>query len=157
MGKKNKKVASGITASIKKIPAVDPGLPPEEFMQRKPAWRFSWMKQFDEYGYGLASLKKESDTVLDNLCDLETQTWSQIKQDRKKHHFIKVEDLSPKARHMLIRTNNDIPEIFLLHMGGGKPRLFGLIQDVAGVVDLFWWDPMHELCPSHKKHTGGRF
>lgn len=33
----------------------------------------------------------------------------------------------------------------------GRERIWGFIAN--GVMNLLWWDPNHEVCPSLLKHT----
>ena len=33
----------------------------------------------------------------------------------------------------------------------GPGRVWGIREE--HVLDLLWWDPRHEVCPSPKKHT----
>jgi hypothetical protein len=34
---------------------------------------------------------------------------------------------------------------------GGKPRIWGVLRQ--NVFYLVWWDPLHLVCPAHKRHT----
>jgi hypothetical protein len=44
----------------------------------------------------------------------------------------------------------DMTKISVLRLGG-QQRLYGFRD--RNVFHLVWWDPRHEIWPSHKKHT----
>ena len=65
-------------------------------------------------------------------------------------HPIKVEKLVPKARKRLEEISLDTEELFSLRFSG-KQRVWCILN--MNMLSLLWWDPRHEVCPSHKKHT----
>lgn len=145
---KNKIPKSAYTSSNHKIPVCT--VTTENFHQRHPSWRFARSKQYDEFGW--TSMKNNLSYLISRLHDLETQTWSDIFKDRKKHHPIEVSKLIPEAQKLLTVNREDIDEVFSLHISA-KERLFGIIEPGVGVLDIIWWDPEHKICPSNKKHT----
>ncbi len=44
----------------------------------------------------------------------------------------------------------DMTQISVLRLGG-QQRLFGFRD--RNVFHIVWWDPRHQIWPSHKKHT----
>lgn len=113
----------------------------------RPSWRFSTVDLGGPFawpkGDGL-ELK-----ILDKLHKFDSMVWTEI--EGPDHHAIDVEKLSKDAAKRLAEINqDDIAEVFSFHFSG-KPRIIG-IRD-RDVVKLLWWDPEHQVCPSHKKHT----
>lgn len=69
----------------------------------------------------------------------------------REHHAIEVDRLSREAQARLEQIGqDDVDEMFSFHFSG-KQRIIG-IRDM-NVVRLLWWDPEHQVCLSHKKHT----
>lgn len=67
------------------------------------------------------------------------------------HHFIETGRLSKTAQERLAAINqDDAPGVFSFHFSG-KRRIIGIRDGSA--IKLLWWDPEHQVCPSHKKHT----
>lgn len=72
-------------------------------------------------------------------------------QDRDKNHHVSTSDLSEKAwRRLKDLKLEDVEQLFSLRISG-KERVWGVLTQ--GVLEVLWWDPKHEVCPSHKKHT----
>jgi hypothetical protein len=62
-----------------------------------------------------------------------------------------VDKLIKEAQDRLTEISlDDLDELTSLHLTG-KGRVWGIIDQ--GVMNLLWWDPEHQVCPSHKKHT----
>ncbi len=65
--------------------------------------------------------------------------------------MVQVGDLCSKAQKRLIDiSKDDCDELFSLRIMV-RQRIRG-IKD-GNILWLLWWDPEHEVCPSHKKHT----
>ena len=92
---------------------------------------------------------QELRNVIGKLGQLESQPWSQIDGDR--NHLIRVDQIIKEARKRLLEIKmGDIDELYSLHLTGTQ-RLWG-IRD-RNVLRFLWWDPNHEICVCHKKHT----
>lgn len=118
--------------------------------EQKPSWRFGTMDMDGPFGWnslikGMAPLLY----VLPTLKDFETMTWQEL--TRGGHHSIAKEQLSLDAKKRLSHLKlDDIDEVFSLRLTA--------IQRVVGIRDqnvfrVLWWDPEHQVCESHKKHT----
>jgi hypothetical protein len=83
------------------------------------------------------------------MKELETMTWHSISETGS--HFIDVSGLSKPARDRLMEIHqDDVDQLYSLRVTG-RLRIFG-IRD-GGVLRVLWWDPDHQVCPAHKKHT----
>ena len=95
--------------------------------------------------------------ILSKLVDYEGMTWNEIlnatggKGSRgTKNHPIEINSLVKTARKRLEELN--IVESSLVSLTvGSKGRLWGWIAE--GTMNILWFDPEHEICPSKKKHT----
>lgn len=90
--------------------------------------------------------------VLNRLRALEKMTWHQIKMDgKKRNHSIRVSDCSKGAQKRLSELElDDIDELFSMGVNG-EARIIGILARTTFMI--LWWDPKHQVCPSHKKHT----
>ena len=79
-------------------------------------------------------------------------TWDQILvKGKKSHHLVEITKLCKAAQDYLAETSiEDIDEVLSLRLSGTE-RIWGILD--RGVVELLWWDPKHEICPSLLKHT----
>ena len=85
--------------------------------------------------------------------DFEGQTWTEImsasggKRTGTNSHFIPVAHLIKEAQKRAEELKIDDYEFFSLRLDA-KKRLWGIID--GGVFQIIWYDPNHEICPSHK-------
>lgn len=120
---------------------------PDAHSPDRPAWRFSTVDLAGPFAWPKGDGKELQ--ILDKLHNFDSMSWAEIEGDD--HHAIPIGSLSKEASKRLAEINqDDIEEIFSFHFSG-KPRIIG-IRD-RNVVKLLWWDPDHQVCPSHKKHT----
>lgn len=138
------------TVPVSKVKKPQCVVDPTAFYQRHPAWRFARSKRYNSYGWD--SLKDKLAYVIEKLQDLEGQTWADIFRDKKKHHPISVKALITDAQRMLEANHEDVDEVFSVHISSTE-RVFGIIESEVGILNIIWWDPKHEICPSHLKHT----
>lgn len=113
-----------------------------------PSWIVSTLDMDGPFGWS----RLEGDVlreILQKLQSFESMTWSEI--EGRRHHSISRETLSKKAQERLEEIHmDDIDEVFSLAIGGTE-RIFGVRE--RGVFKVLWWDPDHQVCPSHKKHS----
>jgi hypothetical protein len=68
-----------------------------------------------------------------------------------RHKFIKLDAICPAAQKRLTEIElDDLDGIWELRVSGQK-RIWG--HRVEHVFYPIWWDPLHTVCPSNKKHT----
>lgn len=83
------------------------------------------------------------------IFDSQKLTWQILRENGS--HLVQVGDLCAKAQKRLFElSKDDCDELFSLRVTG-RQRIWG-IKD-GNIFWLLWWDPNHEVCPSHKKHT----
>jgi len=124
---------------------------PDSYYQKRPAWRISRMEFCDPFGWHILDAKS-IDAIREKLANFETMTWKEILLDAKKqNHTVSVGDLIKEAQDRLLEIfSEQLDELTCLHLTG-KERVWGKIDE--GVMELLWWDPEHQVCPSYKKHT----
>jgi len=89
-------------------------------------------------------------SVLARLRDMESMTWQHIESSTGSH-LVAAESVCKAARDRLEEIQqDDVTNLFSLRMSGAG-RVWG-IRD-GRVLVILWWDPCHQVCPSHKKHT----
>jgi hypothetical protein len=123
----------------------------DAYLRLYPAWRISRLHFHDPYGWHVldeASISR----IRERLSHLESMTWSEILVKAEKYnHLVEVTQLCSAARTYLTeRSIEDIDEVLSLRLTG-RERIWGILD--RGVVDLLWWDPNHEICPSRLKNT----
>ena len=124
---------------------------PDDYWKQRPAWRISKLQKNDPYGWHLLTIQ-DVHSIQEKLLSFESMTWSEILIKGKKfNHLVEVTKLCKSAQDSLVSMAiEDIDEILSLHLSG-KERVWGILD--RGVVELLWWDPNHEICPSLLKHT----
>lgn len=88
--------------------------------------------------------------IVKKLKSYERKTINEIRTGRR-DHSCHIDSLCPKAQKRLRELNfDDIDKLFRLRFMG-EQRLWGVIMGNCFIA--LWWDPTHEVCISHKKHT----
>ncbi len=87
--------------------------------------------------------------MLQKIFDSQKMTWQALRENGS--HFVQVDQLCSAAQKRLSELKKDEwEELFSLRLSG-KVRIWGIKE--GNILWLLWWDPNHEVCPSHKKHT----
>ncbi|MCA1596259.1 MAG: hypothetical protein LC772_07525 [Chloroflexi bacterium] len=86
---------------------------------------------------------------LSRLSALENSTWGEIKG--RENHFVQVGTLIKKARDRLRVIGHEDQDALMSLRLGGTERLWGMMD--GHLFLILWWDPDHEVAPSHKRHT----
>lgn len=149
MAKKSKKPKARIEPSPKKQPKV--AYNPTSYNHLRPSWRISKIEMLGPYGWR----NIDAETLIyihGKLSNFESMTWNDILvKNKKNNHSIEIENLSPTAKTRLAEIQlEDIDELVSLRLSG-KQRVWGILDQ--GVLNLLWWDPNHQVCPSNLKHT----
>lgn len=125
-----------------------PRMAPESTQQESPTWTLQHL----DFDGPWCCKKADPGTLLrivERLQALESMTWSEI--EGRSSHVVKVTQLAKKARARLANMRQDeVEELFSVRLTG-RERIWGI--RAGSVLHLLWWDPMHQVCPSHKKHT----
>lgn len=123
---------------------------PNDFYEQKPAWRISKMVIGDVYGWEILNAQKLI-FLKDKLSNFESMTWSEILAKDGGSHQVKIDNLSKEAKDCLEKMGlDDVEQLVSLRLSG-KERVWGILAE--GILNLLWWDPEHQVCPSLKKHT----
>ncbi|QPM68210.1 hypothetical protein [Atribacter laminatus] len=123
---------------------------PESIISKLITWHIRTMDKEGLWHWKNISLDIFWDKVHKILSCYEMMTWGEVLNNRN-NHFIPVNNLCKKAQQRLqVLKQDDIDEVVSFHING-KGRIWG-IQD-RYIFKILWWDPNHQVCPSHKKHT----
>lgn len=124
---------------------------PESFYDRNPSWRVNRLEVREPYGWHILTDAKLHE-IREKLTGFENSTWKDILvRAGDRNHFVEVSRLCPAAKKRLSDLRmGDIEELVSLRLSG-KERIWGILNQ--GVMQLLWWDPDHEVCPSLLKHT----
>lgn len=118
---------------------------------RCPRWRFCRM-QFDGPWNWNGCKRKHWLKVLERLKALEQMTLDTIISDDESHS-IPVGDLVRRARDRLVTISlDDVDGLFSLRVEG-RMRVWAIQMGSSSTLELLWFDPNHEVCPSKKRHT----
>ncbi|MGK7944954.1 MAG: hypothetical protein AB4058_10850 [Microcystaceae cyanobacterium] len=149
MGKRKKPLRFKEEPLLAKKPKIASN--PEEYYNHHPSWRVSKIQVVDPFGWHtLDGVKLEY--VRAKLSHFESMIWREILLDSKKqNHTVSVDKISKTAQdHLRDIGLDDLEKLTSLHLSG-EERVWGFI--IQGVMNLLWWDPNHQVYPSHKKHT----
>lgn len=157
MGRKDKRhkgqlrvpPAAGTAAEPKKIPRVGEAV---EFRSAHPIWSFSLLDLGAPIGGWIHLRPGQLNDLLARFREWETMTWSEIlAQGRYRNHLIDVSKLIPQAQARLTFLQLDDREQLLSLGVNAKARVIGILD--RATFRILWWDPEHQICPSHMKHT----
>jgi hypothetical protein len=119
-------------------------------MELTPVWS---VKFFDLGGpWGKEKFApSDLELIFPKLKSYESMTWKEIKANPTRDHSVSIDKLIKAARSRLEDIGlDDSDDLFRLRLTG-TARLWGIL--VSNCFHLLWWDPHHEICPSHLKHT----
>lgn len=118
------------------------------YSSEKICWQFSTMDLDGPFKF--CGLRPETwAKILSVMKEWDKKTWAEVMGGRD--HFISVDALSDRAVKRLEEIERDDSDgIYSLHIGG-ESRFIG-VRD-RFIFQVLWWDPNHEVCPSHKKST----
>ncbi len=112
-------------------------------------WRVDAIDLEGDWGWQRATIEVLFRTIIPKLHQFESMTWGEL--EGANHHFVDWDLLCRAAQKRLEELGReDIAELFSLRMDS-RARIWGH-RDVAR-LNLLWWDPDHQVCPSHMRHT----
>jgi hypothetical protein len=89
--------------------------------------------------------------ILQKLGQFESMTWNEILvKHKKRNHSVEVYKLCSRAQKRLETLRLDLDQIVSLRLSG-EERVWG--YRIEHTLNLLWWDPLHEVCPSEKRNT----
>ena len=121
----------------------------ESVFQRNPAWQLNSVDiEHNKWGWKHLG-NNDPIALLKKLSDYELRTWGEIHQDKKRDHYVAMNDLSQEAQKRLKELNlGDIEKLFRLRFEG-KLRIWGILHQ--HIFKIIWLDPEHTVCPSSKR------
>ena len=89
--------------------------------------------------------------LLRAVRDFESMTVNEVVHGKQRSQDYPLHALVKDARERLVELGLDDRDIIHRLRITGERRLFGFLE--ANRFYVVWWDPKHEIVPSHKKHT----
>lgn len=113
------------------------------------SWSFQMLDMDGPFGWKKVDDYSQTHKILERLKESEGKSQQELMKGGS--HFIKIEKLSLNAQERINALNyDDYERLFSLRLGG-RERIFCLQR--RGRMNVLWWDPDHQVCPAHKKHT----
>lgn len=149
-GKRHVPPAARTAAKPEKIPRVQEDV---DFWKSRPVWSFAILDRFAAIGGWIHLDPNDLDALLPRLRQWETMTWAEILAEggRKRNHLIDVSRCIPEAQQRLRDSGLDDQEQLLSLSVNSVARLIGVLD--RATFRILWWDPKHQICPSHQKYT----
>lgn len=143
-------LAAVTAAEPKKIPRVGEDV---DFWQSPPIWSFALLDRFASIGGWIHLRPEDLDALLPRLCQWERMTWAEILAEggRKRNHLIDVSKCIPEAQQRLKILGQVDQEQLLSLAVNSTARVIGILD--RATFRILWWDPEHQICPSHQRHT----
>ena len=122
--------------------------PMVDYVGEHPIWRFAMFDHSSKWP--LPADAEKLVEIIKKLGNHESQTWAQIKST-KKSHFVAIHKLIKPAQDRLADLSlDDLESLFSLRLSGTE-RIWGILE--SNILKILWWDPEHEICPSHLRNT----
>ena len=147
MGRSGKKKPKGQTSTFEKKPRQDISL--KGFQSDFPVWGASIIDLDGPWGWKKIDYNCFANDILPKIQGFESMKWSEIL--RRNNHEVKVAKITKNAQKRLEELNIDDIEILVSLRLTGQKRIWGI--RLNNQFKFLWWDPKHEVCPSHLKHT----
>jgi hypothetical protein len=120
-----------------------------EISGRPLAWRFSGCDRDGPFSWDGLAHGESFKEVIERLHEFEKMNWEQI--IATKSHPIEVYKCEKAAQDRLKKIQQDDVDALMSFRISGTKRVW-CIQD-GNIMRVLWWDPKHEICPSHLKNT----
>lgn len=145
--KKPKAAYSPVTAEKVPRQAEDP----LAFHKEYPVWRMGKVDVgCDPWGWNTID-GGAMHRIREKLAAYETMTFREIlNKDGTGCHDVEIYRMIPKAQARAAAIKVPRDSLFSLRITG-KERVWGIRTN--HIIELLWWDPEHEVCPSAKKGT----
>lgn len=128
----------------------DTGQAGPRWAEERPAWRLGLLELCEPYGWHRVEPGMIPE-VQSKLKNFESMTWAEILvKGNKQNHSVERFKLCKEAQKRLEELKLEPDDLVSLRLSG-ESRIWGIQEDK--VLVLLWWDPDHEICPSHLKGT----
>ena len=143
---KNRRVRRNRSPRTTKKATSDPTLTTQD---KKLVWKVSKIDDNSQWGWDQITCPDFLRKIWEKMRNFETMTWSEILG--RNHHTIPVSNIINPAQNRLQELmHDDVDELVSFHITG-RQRLWAIRSGEESF--LLWWDPNHEVCPSHQRHT----
>ena len=143
---RNKRSSRKRNPSTRKKARSDPQLTAQD---KTIMWELSAIDANGQWGWNQVNCTFFFKNIWKKMRGFETMTWDEILGTN--HHAIAVRDIiTPAQKRLQELGHDDVDELVSFRLTG-KQRLWAI--RLRNESRLLWWDPNHEICPSHKRHT----
>ena len=116
---------------------------------RKLVWKVGGIDDNSQWGWNQISCPDFLKNIWDKMRNFETMTWGEILG--RNHHAVAINDIIKPAKNRLEQLGyDDQAELISFHITG-RQRIWAIRSGEEAF--LLWWDPNHQICPSHLRHT----
>ena len=116
---------------------------------KKLVWKVARIDDNSPWGWNQITCPDFLRKIWDKMHNFETMTWVDILGQG--HHEIPVSNIIRQAQKRLEELGHDDEETLVSFRITGRQRIWAIRSGAEAF--LLWWDPNHEICPSHLRHT----
>lgn len=116
---------------------------------KKLVWKVARIDDNSQWGWNQITCPDFLRNIWEKMHNFETMTWGDILG--RDHHEIPVSNIIRQAQKRLEELGHDDEEILVSFRITGRKRVWAIRSGAEAF--LLWWDPNHEICPSHLRHT----
>lgn len=116
---------------------------------RRLVWKMSKIDDNSPWGWNHITCSDFLKNIWDKMRNFETMTWIDILG--RDHHEIPVSNIIRQAQKRLEELGHDDEDTLVSFHITGRQRIWAIRSGEDAF--LLWWDPNHEICPSHLRHT----
>lgn len=115
-------------------------------------WDVSRIDKDGQWGWSKVDCSYFFAEIWEKMRNFEKKKWSEILGgDHRLNHKVNVSKIEKEAQKRLKELRYDDQEELVSLRLTGKQRLWAI--EIEGKAFLLWWDPNHEIYPSHLRHT----
>ena len=118
-----------------------------------PRWSFRILAVKGPYSWDQAS-PGDLKAVAARLGHFEAMRWGEVVTlPGNPNHLVSVDDLGKEARQefeRIFHAQDQVDELMSLRVDARK-RVWGRLDHDTPALQILWWDPEHQVCPSTKR------
>ncbi|MDE0322286.1 MAG: hypothetical protein OXN27_00060 [Candidatus Poribacteria bacterium] len=112
---------------------------------KKLVWKVARIDDDSPWGWNQITCPDFLRKIWDKMHNFETMTWGEILG--RNHHAIAVNDIIKPAQNRLEQLGHDDQAELVSFRLSNTERIWAIRSGEEAF--LLWWDPNHEICPSH--------
>lgn len=143
---RNKRAGRNRNPTGRKKPA---STPIGSTQNRKLVWKVARIDDNSRWGWNQITCPDFLRNIWDKMHNFETMTWGEILG--RHHHAIAVNDIIEPAQNRLEQLGYDDQAELVSFRLSNTERIWAIRSGEEAF--LLWWDPNHEICPSHLRNT----